>query len=213
LTVNSRTMESNAHDLAPAPVPTFANPTEIKHLDAEETEWNSRLLKSKANRQKIEENVNALRNRISFLENEEMKLISNIEATKTRALEVIKIKRDARVHTDAVQSHFQENEMHVEVRKEEVSTMKTDLQGGLREALERNKDLQLSKADEVKANLNTLKEFYRETKRTEQIGNMDKVAVQRTFESTLEEKKARILVKNFQLNIIERHYGCFQNKI
>jgi len=186
-------MESNAHEQAPAPVPTFTNPDQAQKLDAEETEWNSRLLQSKANRVRIEENVNALRNRISFLENEEMKLISNIEATKTRALEVIKIKRDARVHNEAVKTHQEENVMHVEIRKEEVSDMRTDLSEGLHQALQQNKDLQLSKADEVKASLNILKDYYRETKKTEHRSNMEKVSVQRTFEQELDDKKSRIL--------------------
>ena len=135
--------------------------------------------------------------------------MSNIEATKSRALEVIKIKKNARVHNEAVRAHQEESETYVEVRKDEVSEMKNELSTGLHQALEQNKNLQMSKADQVKANLNILKDYYRETKRTELRENMEKVSVQKTFEQELEEKKSKILVFYLQTKNLERNHECF----
>ena len=204
---------------SPNTVPTFAEGINTHATDPEETEWNSRLLRSKANRQKIEDNVNALRNRITFLENEEFKLIGKIEETKVRALEVIKIKRDSRIHNANLATYKHDNEVHVEVRKEEVSDMKTELSEGLQQALQNNKDLQMSKADEVKANLETLKGYYKQTKKQEQRENIEKVTCQKTFEQELEEKKAKILVKNFFESVFwffilkKNHIFCILNFI
>jgi len=78
--------------------------------------------------------VNALRNRINFLELEETKLLSKIEETKSKAFDVIRIKRDARVHSELVQNAKVHEVQSIEHRKEDVSTMKNDLTEGLHQA-------------------------------------------------------------------------------
>ena len=155
-------------------------------------EWNSRLLKSKAHRQKIEDNVIALQNRITFLENEECKLLGKIEHTKNVALEVIKIKRNARHHNDMVENAKYQAKEYLYHRKEEVHDMREDLNNGMRGAYKANQNDNLSKAEEVKANLNNLKNQYIEQKRYEQRNAIEKCNAQRQFEKDLEAKKERI---------------------
>jgi len=170
---------------------------ETQQLESEmnytgEVQYNSALLKSKAVRQKIEDNVNALRNRISFLENEECKLLSKIEETKIRALEVIKIKKDARIHSQNLFNHTTEKELELAHRKEEVHEMRDELKNNLTTAYSNTLQNHVSKAEEVKATLSSLKEYYKEVKKAEQRENIEKCNNQRTFEAELEEKKARI---------------------
>ena len=50
--------------------------------DETESVWNSKLLQSKETRQRIEDNVLSLKNRIKFLQHEEDKLNAKIDATK-----------------------------------------------------------------------------------------------------------------------------------
>ena len=50
--------------------------------DETESVWNSKLLQSKETRQRIEDNVLSLKNRIKFLQHEEEKLTQKIDATK-----------------------------------------------------------------------------------------------------------------------------------
>ena len=174
-------MEANA--------PNFGN----QGLNTEENEWNSRFLRSRAHRQKIEDNVNALRNRITFLENEEMKLLTKIEETKSRALDVIKIKRDSRLHNQMVSEHKVYENRVVSIKHHEASALKEDLDTGLKTAVEQNVRVQMSKADQVKQSLSLLKNQYSEHKKIEQRQNMTKVNMQRNFEAELEQKKAHIL--------------------
>lgn len=100
----------------------------------EEIEWNSKLLRSKAHRQRIEDNVNALQNRITYLENEEIKLLTKIEETKARALEVIKIKRNARTHNEMVEDAKQHQIEVTEMKAEQTTQMKNELGSGLQQA-------------------------------------------------------------------------------
>ena len=166
----------------------------VNGMQEDEGEYNSRLLKSKAHRQKIEENVIALQNRISFLENEENKLLGKIEKTKNLALEVIKIKRNTRLHNDMVNNaKFAEKE-YIITKKEEVHDMKEELNQNMRGAYQAHQQESMSKADQVKANLNSLKEEYIQHKRWEQRDLIEKCNVQKQFEKNLEAKKEKILV-------------------
>ena len=155
-------------------------------------EWNSRLLKSKAHRMKIEDNVVALQNRITFLENEEVKLLVKIENTKHVALEVINTKRYSRNHNDMVENAKTQAKEYLFTKKEEVHDMRTDLNNGMRGAYKANQSENLSKADEVKNCLNTLKNQYTEHKRAEQRDLIEKCNAQKQFEKDLEAKKERI---------------------
>lgn len=157
-------------------------------------EWNSRLLKSKAHRMKIEDNVVAQQNRITFLENEECKLLVKIENTKHVALEVINIKRYSRNHNDMLDNAKEQAIEYLHTRKEEVHDMKQGLDNGMRGAYKANQSENLSKADEVKNNLNSLKNQYTEHKRAEQRDLIEKCNAQKQFEKDLDAKKERIQV-------------------
>lgn len=188
-------MYSDNYDNAPNFGGNFEN-----DLQAEEGTQNSRLLKSKAYRQKIEDNVIALRNRISFLENEENKLLGKIEKTKCQALEVIRIKRSAKLHNQMVDNaKFAEKE-YICSKKEEVHEMKEDLDTCLHEAYNHCKEANLSKADQVKASLNSLKGQYIEQKKCETRELIERCNAQKQFEKDLIDKKDRILVRYYIFN-------------
>ena len=69
--------------------------------------FQSRLLDTRSNRKKVEADVQALANRVALLENEEKKLLGKIEDTKRKALEVMHIKKNAKVHQEILSEKAQ----------------------------------------------------------------------------------------------------------
>lgn len=96
--------------------------------------FKGRLLSSKFNREKFEENARALANRITLLENEEKKLLTKIEDTKRKALEVLQIKKAAKNHKEAVDNYKKHSEDYLVEKRVEIADMKYDLAERVKDA-------------------------------------------------------------------------------
>ena len=131
-----------------------------------EHEFESRLLKTKEERQRVEDNVLSLRNRIQFLKNEEDKLLTKIDATIDKAGFVAKVKNDAKDHSCLLSWASTTKQTLLSQKRVDVQEMKQGLQDGLHGAYHNLESTNRMDADNVRDQLERLNEDYAERRRT-----------------------------------------------
>jgi len=151
--------------------------------------FQSRLLDTRSNRKKVEADVQALANRVALLENEEKKLLGKIEDTKRKALEVMHIKKNAKVHQEILTEKVQREQYEKHRNKEKAQQQRHELQERVEVTKKYHQEDKLSKAETVKRNLANLREEYAQRKMMEKAENIYNVNNIKNFEKELEMKK------------------------
>ena len=147
-----------------------------------EHEFESRLLKTKEERQRVEDNVLSLRNRIQFLKNEEDKLLTKIEATIDKAGFVAKVKNDAKDHSGLLSWACTTKQTLLSQKKVDVKEMKQANEDGLHEAYHNRDSDQRMAADNVRDHLGRLNEDYAERRRAAFANLVHKCTTQKEAE-------------------------------
>jgi len=149
----------------------------------------SRLLSAKNARKKIELDARALSNRIHLLENEEKKVLTKIDETKRKALNVMVIKKRNREHDERKRDweHSQQDKLFQ--KKAHVDEMNHELKEGLSMAKKQDHVDSMAKANEVKENLKRLREVYKIAKTDERMSNIQNANNIKCFEKEVERKK------------------------
>ena len=147
-----------------------------------EHEFESRLLKTKEERQRVEDNVLSLRNRIQFLKNEEDKLLTKIEATIDKAGFVAKVKNDAKDHSGLLSWASTTKQTLLSQKKVEVKEMRQGLEHGLHTAYHNRDTDHRNEADNVRDQLERLNEDYAERRRAAFANLVHKCTTQKESE-------------------------------
>lgn len=151
--------------------------------------FNSRLLDCRSNRKKVELDVQALANRVALLENEEKKLLGKIDETKRKALEIMHIKKNAKVHQEILSEKMQREQFEKHKNKEKAQQQKNELKERVEVTKRYQQEKTLSKAESVKQNLANLRNEYAQRKIAEKAENIYNVNNIKNFEKELEMRK------------------------
>ena len=168
------------------------------------TNFQNRLLDTKSNRKKVEQDVQALANRVALLENEEKKLLGKIEDTKRKALEIMHIKRNAKVHQEKLNEKSERENWEKEKNQEKARMQKMEIQEGLAWGHQIARENNLTKAESVKQNLAALREQYKQKKLQEQAEQIYNVNNIKMLERDAEAKR-REHYEMIQLQAKERY--------
>jgi hypothetical protein len=170
------------------------NPQELQELNyiGGENLTNRYIAALKA-RKNFEAEAQSLANRISLLEREDCRILSKIEDTKKRAFEIVGIKR-ARHEHDFLVSYFQKQQAHLlQDRKLQVEVAKESLRENLDCAKQNQHTDAKCRVQEVKQNLERLREAWTKKKSCLHGRNVENAVNIKNYETqVIESKKSRL---------------------
>lgn len=155
----------------------------------EDEDYSRTLTSAKQQRKDIELEAQAIANRISHMELQENKVLCKIDETKRKAMEIMQVKKGKRDHNELMLNRDKDKTVMFEDRKYQVEEMKNDMKDGVEYARAQGFEESVTKANEVKSNLNRLRGQYTQQKHDQQISNVKNVNDIRYFEKNLERKK------------------------
>jgi len=117
------------------------------------------------------------------------KVLQKIDETKRKALNVMVIKKRNREHDNLKSDWEVEKQMSLDNKKQNAEIMREDLTVGLSRAQEESNATSMYKAQQVKDNLQRLREVYKISKKEEQLSNIQNVNQIRCFEREVEQKR------------------------
>lgn len=177
--------------------------TRYEHLkEMTDHEFASKLQKTKEERQRVEDNVNSLRARIKFLQNEEDKLLVKIDATIIKADEVSKVKNYARFHSGLLNWAKDTNEKMLQDKKATTKEMKEDLENGMHKATRQVYIAHKREADGVRDKLEKLNDSFEARRRAQFHNLVEKAHTQKESERNWVNKKNEMLENTMNMSRI-----------
>ena len=163
-------------------------------------EFAAKLNKTKEERQKVEENVMSLRNRIKFLQNEEAKILTKIDQTIVKADEVVQVKNYAKTHSELLDWAKRTNQTTLVNRKTNAKEMKEQLENGLHVANRQVFSSNKRGADTVRSQLEVLNDEHECRRRAEFNELVRKTCTQRESEKHWIQKKQEMLESTINMS-------------
>ena len=136
--------------------------------------FSNRYLASQSLRKKMETDVLALENRIKLLENQESQLLTQIEKAKSKAIEIIEIKKFSNNHNALLKESKISKKQQIDLKQQEVAEMNKEDKNRLEERKKNANIANMQAADSVRDTLNDLREIYKEEKRLEKNSNAER---------------------------------------
>ena len=147
-----------------------------------------KLVSSRQNRKKAEEDVKLLANRIALLKKEEQKAWKKIEDTKKKASDIITMKQRNQEQTSMKQHNQIERDEQIRFQRQKTEQIKQQLKEGVKMQMETHKNKLREDADRLKAEKQEQKEYIQMVKQQE----------------TMKNAQMRQLIKNSENDVLDR---------
>jgi DNA primase len=99
----------------------------ISHSPTSSHRYESQKLKWKHSTKEVEENIQTMMNRVAYLQHEESRLVSQIESTKQKATEILRVRKKHRQHVERLVGVKLTRERRIQKNKAQAASMRENL--------------------------------------------------------------------------------------